>query len=223
MPTPIFPLGTPGAVVQLQATDTIHTKFGLYAGDAGPGDKNDHGFDWRWGGSAGVSLFAEIAADLGPSQITLGGHLNTGDFESFVDGSEQDGLGIVYVMVDQCFVDGGDSSASLHGFLRSSIATSEDVAVVEQYIDGGIVWSNAFLSGDAVGLGVSHAIFADSYLSATREAGDYAGDAETVIELTYQVPVLENLTLQPDLQYIINPHFSGDDAFLAGLRASISF
>ncbi len=51
-------------------------------------------------------------------------------------------------------------------------------------------------------------------------AGSATDARETTLELTWRLPVADWLTLQPDLQYVINPGFDAslDDAFVVGLR-----
>ncbi len=76
-----------------------------------------------------------------------------------------------------------------------------------------------------MGLGVAMAINGDPYKATQVAAGTPAADAETNIELTYRAPVTSWLTLQPDLQYVVDPGTSStlDDAFVAGLRFEIAF
>jgi porin len=53
----------------------------------------------------------------------------------------------------------------------------------------------------------------------------YKGGSETVLELTYRIRFGENIFLQPDLQYIINPsgNRSGTPRCLAGyLRLGVA-
>jgi carbohydrate-selective porin OprB len=44
---------------------------------------------------------------------------------------------------------------------------------------------------------------------------------ESVLELTYRLQVTGWLTLQPDVQFFFDPHFSRRDATVIGLRAVI--
>jgi porin len=49
--------------------------------------------------------------------------------------------------------------------------------------------------------------------------------AETAIEWSYEMPLAGWLTLQPNLQYIVNPggDSSIDDAVVAGLRFAVGY
>ena len=49
------------------------------------------------------------------------------------------------------------------------------------------------------------------------------GGAESVIELTYLAPVTPRLSLQPDLQYVVQRGSDIPNAWVVGLRASYGF
>ena len=71
---------------------------------------------------------------------------------------------------------------------------------------------------DTLGLSTSWTDVSDDFRLA--EGGS---SSETVMELTYQLPVNDCLAIQPDVQYIINPQGGGDNALVTGIRAEISF
>ena len=55
--------------------------------------------------------------------------------------------------------------------------------------------------------------------------GEESDDRETNIELTYRAALAPWLTLQPDMQYTINPGARPElkDALLLGLRVEVGF
>ena len=53
--------------------------------------------------------------------------------------------------------------------------------------------------------GIATAFTGDNYEDAQELAGSSADSRETNLELTYRAPVTDWLTLQPDIQYVINP------------------
>jgi porin len=106
------------------------------------------------------------------------------------------------------------------------------------FAEGGINWFGPLprRSGDVLGVAVSYLgispaarAFSNDLVAFGRAASSYAGN-ETVIEATYEAPLTNWLTLQPDLQYVINPnagipnHF-GDtplsNAVVIGIRVTI--
>jgi carbohydrate-selective porin OprB len=107
----------------------------------------------------------------------------------------------------------------MSAFARASIAPDEDRAVATQYPDGGVAFSNVVFEDSLLGLGASHTIFGDDYIR--TDPG--VTSSETVVEATSLIPVSENSGFQPDIQYLLDPHFSGRDAVVPGLRGVVSF
>ncbi len=221
MGAPIFPFAAPGAVIHYAPVDDWYVTVGIYAGLLENGDPDNRGFDWRWGGGAGQTIFAEtgyVYNDAG-GIFKLGGYYHTGEFEVFSTGEAVDGLGAIYGIVNHPIIDGGEEGTSVSTFLRGSLVTEEDRAVATGYIDTGVNVTNVIKPGDALAFGVSHTLFGDDYLDATPGVTD----TETVIEATYQFPLNDHFKLQPNIQYILDPHESGRDTFLLGFRAILEF
>ena len=78
---------------------------------------------------------------------------------------------------------------------------------------------------DAIGVAVATAFAGDEYRQAQAAADAPADSRETALELTYRAPINAWLTLQPDIQYIINPGTdpSLDNAFVIALRFELGF
>ncbi len=211
-PTPIFPLGAPGLFVQYGVNEQLTFKAGVFAGDAGGEDLSNRGFDWRFGGSAGLAYFAEVAyAYAEGSAVTVGGHYHSGDFENFARGGEDSGLGLVYATVNHRF---GNGDCPLTGFLRGSVTTNEDRSAASATLDDGVVLENLWYEGTALGLAVSYTKFGDSFVAQNPTLTD----RETILELTTLFPLGEHLSIQPDLQFIFDPQNSDEHAIVAGIR-----
>ena len=56
-----------------------------------------------------------------------------------------------------------------------------------------------------------------------RAGGDDVTSSETLVEITYQAKITPWLTLQPDLQFIFNPHEGDGDAVVFGIRMESAF
>ncbi len=216
---PIFPVAAPGVHVRINPTKSFSLHAGVYAGDAGPVESGNHGFDWRSGGAAGWVTFAEADYNYGSGVAKIGGYHHTGEFDNFRSGTVEDGLSAVYGIIDHRFIESDGGRPGLSAFARASIATPRERAVVDRYFDAGLALDNLFKENDALGFAVGHTIFGDDYLAANPGVSS----SETTLELTYQIEVSEGWILQPDIQYIIDPHFSGDNALVFGLRTAISF
>lgn len=98
--------------------------------------------------------------------------------------------------------------------------------------------SSAFLAGgitakgyvparpnDEFGFGFVAAINGNHYLEAERRAGRAPADAEVAIELPYLAALTSWLSIEPDLQYVINPNTDSrlHNAFVALVRVELSF
>ncbi len=94
------------------------------------------------------------------------------------------------------------------------------------YVGAGAVYTGLFpgRDEDQLGFAVATARFGEAYRDAQRALGTRWDRSEVNLELTYRFPVVEWLTLQPDVQYVLNP--SGDpaleDALVMGLRFELS-
>jgi porin len=98
---------------------------------------------------------------------------------------------------------------------------------IEQYLGGGLVYTGLIATRpeDQLGIAIARARLGTPYRRRLALAGEASDRAETNIELTYRAALTPWLTLQPDVQYVINP--SGNpvlrNALLVGLRVEVGF
>ena len=73
---------------------------------------------------------------------------------------------------------------------------------------------------DQIGLGFLLTNGSDKFLSMIGDPEDH----EINIELTYFANLTENITIQPDIQWVISPGLDGsvEDVFVFGLRLSVN-
>ena len=115
------------------------------------------------------------------------------------------------------------SDRTIGGFLRVG-QTNGNVSQVDVAYEAGVVgngWVPSRPQGE-IGAGLSQARNSNDYIEAAS-AGTTR--AETSFELYYRDVVARGITLQPDLQYIVNPGTTDTqkDATLVGLRVDINF
>jgi porin len=120
----------------------------------------------------------------------------------------------VYGMIDQMLwrAPGGASDRGLNFFLRASAAPS-DRNPIDLYADGGFTFKGPFVSrpDDIVGLGVAFGRISPRAAAHDRDVAVLSGtpmpirDFEAAVELTYQVQIAENWSVQPNIQYIVHP------------------
>jgi porin len=120
----------------------------------------------------------------------------------------------VYAMLDQMLwrIGASDSDRGLNFFLRASTAPS-DRNPVDLYVDTGFTFKGPFLSRpeDTIGLGLAYGRMSPAAGARDQDLVAVTGvpmpirDYEAALELTYQLQITEDWSLQPDLQYIVHP------------------
>ncbi len=159
-------------------------------------------------------------------KLAVGAFAYTADFEPLTDpdGPEDDGNEGWYAIADRTVWRG--ESAALAAFVRVGQA-EERFNPFKTYAGFGA--SLAGFSGarpdDELGLAVAMARTGSDF-KASRLIDELSTDShETAIELTYRAPVSNWLTLQPDVQYIVNPGTDPeqDNAVAISLRFELTF
>jgi porin len=104
-------------------------------------------------------------------------------------------------------------------FLQAGFA-DEEVNQLESYYGLGGVYTDLWLSGDALGLAAAQAKNSDSFLKHNL----ITEQKETTWELSYALPVSDQVTLQSSAFYVINPSMDSelDNAFALGFRLVFS-
>lgn len=220
---PLFSVGAAGAEYQHQLANG-YFQIGVYAGDPGPGDRDDHGFKWKAGGDAGYFYIAERGWQFyGNShleaQVKIGAYFHSGSFESFTSGSYSKGNSALYAVIDQSL------SESVSLFARIGINPESEYSIIDRYFDIGFNWQGVIGSRpeDIFGIAYSHSHFGEEFRKATAIAENRPVKSEQVVEITYQSGLIHGWQLQPSLQYIINPFHATKDVVVAGIRLSVDY
>jgi porin len=160
-----------------------------------------------------------------PGTVKLGAWVHTGSFAdqrfnaqggllaaSSANPLRHAGNFAVYGVIDQALwrADGSDNGLNL--FLRASAAPS-DRNLINLYFDTGLTFKGPIASrpDDTVGIGFAFGRISPQAAASDRDLVTLTGtpmpirDYEAAIELTYQVQLAQDWSLQPDLQYIIHP------------------
>ena len=118
----------------------------------------------------------------------------------------------VYAFVD------GPISKSLSAWVRVGYANPA-VDQVSSFVGSGVVWNVPWRKGDQAGLAIARAGVSGP---AQRALG--LPNAETSIEATYVFKVSDQLSLQPDVQYIVHPASAPSlpNALVIGLRITLT-
>ena len=184
----------------------------------------------RLGGADGALLAAEVAQESAGRRAVLGHWRFTTDFDDLgrVDAVGQplrrSGSHGSYAFVEGDLWRASAGARRLQGVLRVGIA-SADVNPVQRSARLGLVLDEPFAGGlaDQVGVAFAVARYGSPYLLGSAEAGSPRLRSESNIELTYRIAPSDWLTLQPNVQWVINP--GGEpgiaDAWVLGLRFEV--
>jgi porin len=151
-----------------------------------------------WTYSSGFDALAELAPDGTPRQRSSHGG---------------------YLMLERA-AERPENVDGLDAWARVGVASSA-VNPVDLYLGGGATYGN---SKRKVGLAVAHARLGDPALSGWAGATP-PKRAETAIEATAEFKISDQIAIQPDLQYVINPGWerSRPDALVVGVRFKFDF
>jgi porin len=112
----------------------------------------------------------------------------------------------------------------LAGFVRAGVA-SDDVNPIASYVGLGFVATGPFEARPADKLGIALAIanVGDKYRALIQASSGSSAAREINLEVTYQLPLMDGLVVQPDLQWINNPGANASirDAFVVGVRFKV--
>lgn len=177
-----------------------------------------------WPGD-GAFLIAEGSRQTpGGGHLALGlwGHtakfatLSGGDHAAFAHGG--------YALLEWPVLQG--DSRQLNAFMRLGVADGDTQQIAAHFSAGAVV-SRPFLGreGEALAFGVAVAENGAAFRRAERLRGRAVERRETALELTYRVDLAPWLSIQPDLQYVINPGAdpARRDALVVGLRFQTSW
>jgi porin len=231
----IFP--TTSLALRARASLSESVQFSVVVLDGVPGDVDDPGGTHvTWTREEGLLISGEFeyhtARDVweGGGRIALGAYLYTSQTDrlqavpdpSATPSSKNNGL---YVLGERSLYRRGEGGG-LFGFFRAGIADS-DVNQIGIYLGGGLVYIGLLQArgSDRIGLAVGHARNGSHFIDSESAQGRPTDKAETAIELSYSAPLTEWLSVQPDVQYIVNPGMNPtlDNALVLSVRATISF
>ena len=221
---PIYPLAAPGLYAELHPTPSWIVRAGVYTGDTGEDESSNFGFDWGFDHEQGVVLAGEVGVRtrfFDRDGSVLAGVI--GSTGRTADDERRRGLYGLYAIVDQDLLRDDRGRPVLAAFTRVGSGPQKNRALQRWFVDVGLIKYGVFAGQDSVGLALGYSRFSSDYVRDQRNAGQNVTRRQALIELTYQVQLTGWLSLQPDLQYFVGPHFSRDDALAVGLQAVIDF
>ena len=122
---------------------------------------------------------------------------------------------------------GGDNGFGLAGWVRAGLANGQ-INPIANYLGGGLVYTGLIKGRDKdeIGLAIARAGFGSPRPPPGPIGnGQVVDAAETDLEATYRYAVKDWLNVQPDIQYVIDPHGESriPNAFVLGLRIAFTY
>lgn len=226
VPVSIYPMAALAFISKYEIENSFYIKFGVYDGDPGDPESNRYNLQPNISLDEGLMLIGEfeldhLVNDL-PECYKIGAYYHTNDFIDYNDtmNSIKGNYGI-YLISDFVLWSGFNHPESYLGmFLQAGWAPST-INQVNYYLGGGFHLNGILPSGYNDAFGVAFA-----YASISTPFKDLTSDLDTgelALELTYKIDLFDHYSLQPNLQYIINPGASKviNNALVASIRFNI--
>lgn len=222
---PAYRLTAPGVFFYAQPIEEWFIRVAAFSGNAGDDIDSNNGFGWRWGGATGIATFVETGVNVDiaglPGVYQVGGFYDTSEFTAF-DGSTVDGNWNVWFTIDQALMMQKNGTDTLLGAsFRMVPGPANNRNPINWGLQGAVVvygepWGRP---QDEFGVGVANV----SFPAATRAGNVNGSSDQTIVEVTYAIQVNPWLSVQPDIQFILDPAFATSDAVALGLRVVTVF
>jgi len=197
VPTALFPLTNLGVTLNTQVNENISVVAAVYDGNPTHFDINKYNTDWQLQKEDGMLSFVELQYSASESNTYKLGYYNHSGLQEFNDSLQifdevyTRNYG-VYGIVDQLIWKNEESRESFGIFVQGAISP-KSINEHSVYVGGGAVYNGLGGKDNVLGLAIAHARF-NSNLS-----------SETAIEISYKAQLFSNVSIQPDVQYIMNP------------------
>ncbi|HBY19874.1 MAG TPA: hypothetical protein DEG71_02520 [Clostridiales bacterium] len=221
VPSPVFPLTALGAQMQYNLSDKFSAKVSVFDGFPDDFEDNPYNINWSLKKDDGLLTFGELTISDIFSKFSgdykLGGyyHNHIPSISNELNSMEITYNYGIYFIVDQEIYK-NNKGKHLSTFIQASISPNQKNENW-YYIGAGINYQGLFPKrlDDIFGIAIAYAGFENKYYK-----------SETSIEMTYKAKISDNVFIQPDLQYVINPSGTDkkiDNAFVGLLRFGLNF
>jgi len=201
----IFPLSALGAIYSYMKED-YQLMLGIYDGDPGTIESNKNNLHPTLSKKDGVFTIAEYSRFLNNRNNTIfkiGCYYHTATFDSYkLNVKEYGGNYGAYFLMEQSIGGSTEDNTNIKWFTKGGMSPSNR-NMIPYFIGGGFVKHSLIkgFSSDRLGIAYGQA-FVSKYFKELES--DFLG-SETVIEMFYGFDLLKYFSLQPSVQYIINP------------------
>ena len=216
----IFPVTSLAARLNWNFDNDVYLRGAIFDGVPGnPGHPARTTIDFQHGD--GALLVAETGIARVGRLWSLGVWTYTEDFPNLVTDQTHNNTGAYIALEEKLLSKDGGSSFDLSGSLRFGIA-NDDINPLSSFFGATLVATGLIpgLSEDLLGLGVAVANGGDKFQSTFA----VPEEREINVELTYFANLSGSVSIQPDIQWIINPGLDGEaeDVFVFGVRLQLN-
>lgn len=227
----IFPVTSLSVRADYKISENVLVRAAVL--DGVPGDPNrPKRTAVKLGNGDGALIVGELEYTDDMTKVAAGTWRYTAKFEDIL-GTQIAGTSIergrndgAYIFAERKLTGETKEGPGLSAWARLGVADDRFNAI-ESYLGGGLVYTGLVpgRAEDQLGLAIAHVELGTPYRRALELAGEASDRSETNLELTYRAPLAPWLTVQPDVQYIINPGGNPTlrNAFLMGLRVEVGF
>lgn len=223
-PFSIYPASTSAVVAKVKVSPVIVLQAAVYDGKPLSYEENPYNVKRDWNlldeifSTAEVTFFSGLEGQL-PGAYKAGLFYHNGSYNSLVsEETVKASLG-GYISMQEYLIKG--KSKNLGAFLQIGSAKG-DGNLLDLYASGGINCQGIFKrKEDILSIGIAHS----SINNDLAENNAAITLHRTLLETNYQLKINENFSLQPDLQYIINPGAQSSlyNTFIGIIRFSIQY
>jgi porin len=235
----IFPTASLALRIKYQLSNDFYFSTAVFDGVSGNPD-NPNGTHIKFSKEDGALFAGEFVYKANPenfgegfAKVAIGGWYYTTEFEEIFQPVNLDnplmkkGSYGLYVFAEKfIYAESLDPEQGLAGFIRAGFA-DDIVNPFDFYLGSGFTYTGPFpgREKDVIGIAFALAQTGDPFKQSAEQEGFSIEDYELAIELTYSFSLLQSISFQPDLQYIINPStIKGvDNSLVFGTRMTMAF
>ncbi len=223
--TPTYPNASPAMHLHYKDQSSgMSTAFGIYDGNSGDQNSNPHGIDFSINNKDGLMFIGEFGWQKNTeSTLKIGAWHHSGEFIDYRTMTSSKGNAAIYAIYEGQF-DFHNKNFGYFARIARMIKTNKSQILHE--LVTGLNWYGPLSSQpeDILSLGLVWSHFSSANLDFQKQTGTtFARADEWVLEMTYRHFVNKHISLQPDIQWIVDPHNAERNSFLAGLRITVEF
>lgn len=235
VPVSIFPRTSLGVVTSVQFSDAVTFRMGVYDGSPSDPEVDPFNIDFTLNPDDGLLAIGELQVDLARNErhigtYKIGTYYHSGTYDQFGQNNLIRGNYGIYGVADIDIVQKSPiSGKGLSTFVQLGWAPS-DRNFNDHYVGAGLNYFGVLKgrSDDVLGLAVAHAEISEAAIQSNNEdpvGNPFMKNFETAIELSYKIQVSDQISIQPDIQYILNPGLMAnvENAVVALVRFEAQF